>query len=363
MLNPFRSRYNILGLSIALYLLPIFLLSAYSTVIVPTGKAWSILGVGLPAAIAGILVLFIVMRQWEAQFRYASAPPSPVKENQSEEPPQEDLSKHFVAEIEQKDQEIINLQRQLEAYEEQLQAANRNFSLSKEASQEKMEQKTVLLDEYQKTIDEQRSMIIKQQDHMAALESHLHDLQNETQTPMNRPESKVTRYPPHEAIPMATHETVSQYTADNTQLKRCLDIAQKITGASHFSAGVSRFQDLSSNNSALDFRRLFDNLRSESGSTIFVYSKKEDKLLFTNQQAKELLGWPPEKVTQDFKELTATSTDTWREAINMLSPHHPTHLQLSIKNREGELLTLGCDLGMIPTGVFRQYVIGVLRRA
>lgn len=143
------------------------------------------------------------------------------------------------------------------------------------------------------------------------------------------------------------------------QLKRCMDIAGKITGANHFEAANSRFREWHIDNYALDLRRLFDNLRGESSSTIFVFSQKDNRLLFVNNQAKHLLGWSPEKFVQNFSEIIAESLQEWNRGINRLANQPQTTAQLTLKNKAGQHVPVNCHLGMITSGLFRNHIIGV----
>jgi hypothetical protein len=122
----------------------------------------------------------------------------------------------------------------------------------------------------------------------------------------------------------------------------------------------SRFRDLPINNYTLDLRRLFDSLRSENAGVVFVYSQKENKLLFTNNVVKNVLGWSPEKFTQDFQEIVQDGLQEWKNAVSQLLIKGETNTRLVIKTKSGQDMMFQCQLGIIPTGIFRNHVIGVL---
>jgi hypothetical protein len=147
------------------------------------------------------------------------------------------------------------------------------------------------------------------------------------------------------------------------QLKRCLDIAQKITSSSHFNSESSRFRDFPVDNFVLDLRRLCDSLRSENQCAILLYSPKEEKVIFANNQVKTLLGWSPEKIVQNFGDIIQEGDQEWKHHLAHISLKHESQVKLQFKTKKGHDLLVHCHLGMIPTGVFRYHVIGVLHPA
>jgi len=144
------------------------------------------------------------------------------------------------------------------------------------------------------------------------------------------------------------------------QLRRCLDIAQKITGSHHIGGYQSRFRDMAYDNYALDLRRLCDSLRSEKDAAVIVYSPKEDKLLFINNHVKTLLGYSPEKFVQDFENIVQEGMGDWKKRVMHLTTLSEAKTSLIIKNRNNEDMVLQCLIGMIPTGVFKNHILGVL---
>jgi len=101
-------------------------------------------------------------------------------------------------------------------------------------------------------------------------------------------------------------------------------------------------------------------LRGEQGALIVVYSQKENKLLFVNNEAKALLGWSPEKFVADFSSIVHEGFNDWRRALSMLANASDSQARILAKAKQGQEMILNCHLGVIPTGLFRNYVIGVL---
>ena len=142
------------------------------------------------------------------------------------------------------------------------------------------------------------------------------------------------------------------------QLKRCIDIAQKLTGARHLAGDSSRFRDLSADGFALDLRRLCDSLRSEQSSMILLYSQREGKALFVNDQVRGLLKWTPDKFVQNFPGVISDGKE-WRAALQKAASGQRSETLLAMKTRSGEETTVRCLLGSIPTGIFKTHLIGV----
>jgi PAS domain-containing protein len=147
-------------------------------------------------------------------------------------------------------------------------------------------------------------------------------------------------------IPYLTEKMVRNEAQAAIQLKRCIDIAQKITGASHYNNSNSRFKDLTIDNYTLDLRRLFESLRMENASAVVFYSRKENKILFVNNQSRQLLGWSPDKFVQSFNASLAIKNDAY--------------VNLKMKSKAGSQVDVQALLGIIPTGIFRHHILGVL---
>lgn len=152
---------------------------------------------------------------------------------------------------------------------------------------------------------------------------------------------------------------IDDHEVAETQLKRCLDIATKMTGSTNI-GGTSRVRDLQVDSYALDLRRLCDSLRVENSCIVILFSQKENKLLFVNNHVKNITGWSPEKFLQDFPEIIQNKTDVWNAGISQLASYPEVKLSLPIKTKDGHEIRLHCLLGAINTGLFRHHVIGIL---
>lgn len=407
----FATRHRILLSIVGFYLLPVMAISGYAQVSMPQDYAWKVLALGLLLGAGGSLTLFILMRDWEKTYEQEPVELAPEKPGETQQPPEEAapaISQQALeeaeakyqqaaqeileaqkkqmsleAQLESQKEEILNLNKEKERLQRQSDQILRDFNQFKDSSEEKFEQTRIFLGEYQQTINEQRQAIETKQQLVGQLESKVRDLTYEIKTLLQLAEMART-HEPAPAIPESepTTEAPPPYKAEATeeiydlssntdkqvnseeeaasQLKRCIDIAQKITGANHYSSRLSRLKDLPMDNYALDLRRLFDSLRSENSATVFVYSQKENKVLFVNNQVRGLLGWSTDKFNQSFGEIIEEEAEAWKNLVSQLAYKNDSKACLLMKNKSGQSLPVNCHLGVIPTGLFRSNIIGVL---
>ncbi len=386
-------RLNISAAIISFYLVTVVLLSVFPQ------KSWGTLLFGLFLGSIGSVATFLLLRQWErtqlrrvqkAKAAEVSPPANLTDPFHSKENFQELESslaeyrtkvKEQIEELNQKKEEIHHLTKEQKQFDHRVEDVQHEFNTHRTNSEEEIRRKTVLLSEYQETINQQREVIKKKQDQISELESKVHDLNYEVKTLLQLAEiENSSSMTPHEGKIVSEKAQSYQVTPEPEpdryssvlnykirtpeeafmQLKRCIDIAQKITGSNRFGNGGSRFRDMPIDNYALDLRRLFDSLGSESSSTVIVYSLKEKRLLFANDQTKNLLGWNGDKFIQNFSEIIQEGEEEWKRGISNLSSSSHSSLRLLLKTKTGHNLLVHCHLGSIPTGVFRNHVIGVL---
>ncbi len=267
---------------------------------------------------------------------------------------------------------------------------SQDFSEYKLFGEEQLKQKNLQLTSAQMMIEDQRTEMEKRQEQICHLDSKIHDLSYEIRTlihlhevdstPVSSPFLKVDKIPRH-LVPQATQVQTcipeictEEWSVDCVQnnnqiqtaaeawvlLRKCIGIAQKLTGASYYGNESSRFREFSSSHFTIDQRRLFDNLRNEENGLVLVYSQKENKLLFANHQTKNLLGCSPEKFITEFASFFQDSLNEWKKALSTLNHTPETQARLLIKTKKGSEIILNSHFGIVPTGLFRNYVICVL---
>ncbi len=392
------------------YFIPLVLITLYNTSLLPLDQGWPILTIGMIAALLGSTVLFLVLRHWEGSValqRWAFAenagmPPEPDPEWRNPLPPGPviETATPDVEELHKLQQLLLASQRQCEALGVELHTVQRSMQelkhereelehLHMQAEQainhqknlyeEQLNNKETLLEEYQQTILDQRAVIELKQQALVALETEKQDLKYEIKTlvdlsdrleesvpaappvvqsaPKLPPKSKIEKIDP--TLDLGLVVTSRSTEEAQQQLKRCIDIAQKLTGARHLAGDSSRFRDLSSDGFALDFRRLCDSLRSEQSSMILLFSQRENKALFVNDQVRALLGWTADKFLQNFFGVMEDSLKEWRVALQKAATNQRSEAILKMKTRSGDEASVRCLLGNVPTGIFKTHIIAI----
>lgn len=384
------------------YIVPLVVLTLYNVSVIPLDRAWGVLSLGLLGTMLGSSVLFVLLRQWEAAIVIVPvpdpvvlAPLAPMELEQSVMTQEiERLNEALMVSLKQSEslgEELHVLQRNLDSthrekieLELQCEQAQQAVTIQQGTSEEQMRGKERLLEEYQTTITDQRLVIEKKQQHIVTLEGEIQDLKYELKTlvdlsdPIDDEGSEVELAPPPLmpmpkfaepilrlnktseplelglAVPSRTTEEAQQ------QLKRCIDIAQKLTGARHLAGDSSRFRDLSADGYALDLRRLCDSLASEQSGTIVLYSQRDNKVLFVNNQVRGMLGWSPDKFLQNFANLFTDGLKEWKSATQKAAANGRHETVLAVKARSSEAYKVRCLLGAIPTGIFKTHIVGIL---
>lgn len=298
---------------------------------------------------------------------------------------QEELAKS----LEMKGQELHKQEEENRQLQLKVQQVAQDFTDYKLFSEEQLKQKQLQLAALQQMVEDQRSEMEKRQEQIHQLDTKVHDLSYEIKTllylheeetvPAKSTGAKEEKYPSLSEAQMESQESSSIATLEAPMnqdimqestirapgeaiqlLKKCIHIAQKLTGANYYGNESSRYREFSSSYFAIDQRRLFDSLRSEAGAILVVYSQKEHKLLFVNNECKTLLGWSPEKFLADFSSIMQEGIQDWKKALQALSAASESQARLLAKTKQGQEVLLNCHLGVISSGLFRHYIIGIL---
>jgi hypothetical protein len=283
--------------------------------------------------------------------------------------------------------EIVSLRSELQQFSKEkeqlhshLHKAISEADTYKQTCLQQQEQYKIYINDLQSQLVDQKQQAEKKQYQISHLETKVADLTYEIKTLLQiaerhlEPDTSFTSDkgmfsedsdvsgPSSENQTVENHheKTVGTSEGASLQLKRCLDIAQKITGSSRFNTQISSFLDSPADSFAIDLRRLCDTLRSENNSTVVLYSPKEDQPLFVNNHVRETTGWSPEKFIQNFNDIIQDSMNDWRQGLASLSLKPETSIQLSLKARSGSNILVRAHLAFIPTGIFRHYAIAVL---
>lgn len=391
MMGPLFSRFQLIGVIVCFYALPILVLTLFGS---HFKDSWSLLNLGLAFLAIGSGLIFFLLIHWENNLlRRAQSLMGKREEEPHFDLPREgsshemmhfqglyDQSQAALQDLESRQQEsqdlvqkqtveIEQLTRECERYKQEAEQLLADFQEFKEQVRKESDLQQSLLLDHQQTIAEQRLLTEKKQQQVIQLEAKVIDLNYELKTllrlaekPIEIPMERVS-YPSQPAFTREEYKNNTQQSDEPVmQLKRCLEIAQNIMGATHFGGPSSRLRDVTSDHFALDQRRLFDRLGGESENTVFFYSPKDNKVLFVNDQVKQLLGITPEKFIQNFTDLMQVGMEEWKKGLNQLSYKNEAKALFPLKTRSGQEILVNCLLGIIAAGPFRQHVIGVMQR-
>lgn len=394
--NLIPSLFSIVLLVLGLYALPSLLFTYYASQQLSTDQRWLIFSLGLLIAIAGTALLLTMLSRWSEGLRqYLKKEERQIKqtlhsltektvsqpivnEDQTYKLQLEEKISEWQAiqtqlnqDIADKDFALQTLSQEQETYQLKILSLSKEFANYKNQNEQQIEQQNSVISECQKTISELRMSIDKHLQHIANLETKERDLHYEIKALLqyttidNIPEQTEE---PKKAVPTSSKKAEALFmSASNVnspqsaslQLKRCIDIAMKITGSHHIGNHSMR-SELPVDNHALDFRRLCDSLRVENGSIVVLYSQKEHKLLFANNRVKDVLGWTPEKFTQSFQEILLNGQEEWKKGLGQLTIQSEARFPVNIKNKSGSDQTMQCHLGIVNAGVFRHHIVGVM---
>ena len=345
-----------------LYLVPALFIAACGIIWLPLPLNWTFFAAQLLAASGGSLILLYLIRQWQPPPLPPPVAPPPIIIDHSEE-------------VDERDAIIEKLLQLAEEQRRQREKAVEVLAYHTEKSQEALEADKRTIEEQEATIATLRYQMEEKQDSNDVLQNKIQDLTYEIKTLLQladmdhssgytvteSAEEYLVEVAPPEEETAAVPPHPSHYTESATsQLKRCINIAQKVTSSHNFGSYNSRFRDLSLDNDALDLRRLCDNLQGESGNTVVVYSQKSRKVLFVNDVVRVLLGWSPSAFTQNFESIIKEGIEEWRSILSQLNTHSHAHSRLLMRTELGHDLLIHYEVGLIPTGIFKNNVIAIL---
>jgi len=394
--NLIPSRFSIILISLICYFLPVILFTGYGASYLSTDRRWWIFSIGLLMAMGGTAALFGLLCRWSDELkRYlkneerqikatlqslsekATSQPSVNQDNSYKQELQDkivewqSIQTKLNQDIADRDSALQTYSQEQEVYQNKILMLSKEFANYKNQSEQQIEQQNNVIIECQKTIAEQRVNIEKQLQHIANLENKERDLHYEIKAllqyttieqPSEQPEEPKKAAPTiskkAEALFMSASNVSSPQSA-STQLKRCIDIAMKITGSHHIGSHGMR-SELPVDNYALDLRRLCDSLRVENGSVVVLYSQKENKLLFANNRVKDALGWAPDKFTQSFHEILLNGQEEWKKGLGQLAIQSEARFPVTFKTKAGTDQMMQCHLGLVNAGIFRNHIVGVL---
>ncbi|MCB1135218.1 MAG: hypothetical protein KDK78_03015 [Chlamydiia bacterium] len=385
---------------VACYLLPLLFQALIAVRVAESGPAWTLFSLGLCLALCGSVPLYMLLREWEAKSVLPAAEPerlpTPAPYTAPAETPSQgadtlelfETIDQLSAQLGHQEELCTQLAKERSLLQKEVERLEAELDRLESEGQGAVQHRDALLNEHKQTINEQRSVIERKQDYILKLENKVRDLSYEVKTLIqlndesieekNAASERASDHPvlnlfdgeipalPLHAEPshpgihdMGEMKVQTAYDA-SLQLQKCIDTARRLTGATHLSGTNGRLLDLSSDSYAIDLRRLFDSYNSESACPVFLYSKREDKLLFVNPQITSLLGWSPDKFTKDYPSLVTEGWTDWKRALKEVTADKPQQMRLLMKTKSGDDLLTHCNIGMIPNGAFAGHLVGVI---
>ena len=379
-------RQSLLGTVICLYSLPLAIAILYRLPLFSPERNWGALGVGLLLLSIGSLCLYFYLTRFISDVPEKEQPPAPHPQMedliQAEAELTEATKKIDALEesFKEKETKIKKIYESKQQSDEKISALEHQLKEAKEQLNAEIDHQKIMIDEYAQSIKEQREIIRKKQKQISDFEGRVHDLSYEVKTLLQLADApaapsftgqkeamKVSESAQAYHIPQIESEDqsapvrrVSTIQEAKALLKRCVETAQKTTHTHPFSTTSPRMRNLPIDNYALDFRRLFDNLRSESSGIVLLYSQRERKLLFSNQQAQARLGWSTEQVIQHFPEFVQEGYEEWTQGLTSLEPGKEKEISIILRDRSGDSIPFLAFVNSIPTGIFKHHAIIVL---
>ncbi len=298
----------------------------------------------------------------------------------------------LIEEIQLKNEKLQRVDEEKKLLMDQCEQVAHDFADYKIFSEEQLKQKSIQIHSLQQNIEDKNVEIEKHKEQISQLDIKIQDLSYEIKTLLYLHESESKIVPQVEKNNKVHSISNAEFSAEDyshqvgTQvlenkidilqlsdtspnmveeasslLKRCIEVTQKLAGSNYYGNESSRYWELSTPHYAIDQRRLFDSLKSEeNGLIVFVYYPRENKALFVNNQVKDVLGWSPDKFITDFSNIIHEGASDWKKGLNSLVSEPESQIRLLVKAKDRQEIMMHCHLGALPSGLFRNYVIGVL---
>jgi len=370
-----KLRQSIIVTILAAYLVPVLAFTFLSAGSMADSVRWLSFSIGLLVAMVGSIMLIISLLKWESLQNFCLTD-APIVESTAPLKPQE--NRELMEKAERREHELtLKLDRakqkwhvkktEHEELERQFRQVQNEHDALLHHSQEQLKKKDLLLAEYAQTVNDLRGTMEKKQDQIEKLQDSVHDLSYDLDTMLKLSEFDTIEDVQQDKVDEDPKPPVKEVSIGpkpfgpeeaSVLLKKCVNVAQKLT-SNQFSTN-SRFRDLPIASAALDQRRLFESFRSETSCIIVMYSMKDGELYFANDMTKQVLGWSPDKFVQEFSHLIQNGADNWKNALQALSHQSESGCRLVMRDRSDESVELECCLGMIPTGAFKNYAVGIL---
>jgi len=344
-----------LAAALCFYVIPLGATILYALRLLPPDRGRELMAYGLLLGGVSTTVFIIWLRRLQQPGTAPPSHPEPAAQPLKPQGPV-DLQRKLA----QRDETVALLQQQLMGLRTQLEQAQGQ-------GQHQLLQKQAELDDLSKSVQDQRQLIQKKQLRIARLENKVRDLDYEVKTLLQlddlRSPVEEEPLPPLPRTPLSSDSAPPVWegeakngTEASIQLHRLVASAQRLTGMAHLSGQLPRY---TAETSALDLRRLFDQLQDDP-NVVLAYSQSEGQLLFANGQVRHQLGWHPDRFIKEFFQIIQHGGNEWHRAAALLDQQGEARVKLALKHRDGHDLFTDCVMSRISQGPFSGLILALI---
>lgn len=324
---------------LALYFFPFLLWYCF---LPHSSQEGTLFAVGVVAIGLCAIILFLVLKKYEAQMQERCAEVAPLPAISSS------ASLVRIAELEEQlkreREAVVSLQAEKEAAHKMKGEIDRQES----AYKEKIESKEQQIEELKQAIKKSCDFAAAKEEQIAALRSEISNLQFELKTL-----SKVDRGTA--ASLRSSLQSTPLHATPQEMLDRALHTVLALAESGQLKGTTTRLLDIS--NMALENRRLFNALSQHAPFPLFVFCKREEKLLFTCR-SHELFGMPAEELQHQFFSSLIDGEQELRKTFRQICPFEIKKVALRIGSLGKEkFITL--FLGICPLPPFSHTIVAV----
>lgn len=360
-------------ITILLYLVPLLVWLSYLALMLPLRQTWFSFVSGLLLVSIFVPLWLVFLRYWEEEIRSQER----AREVGTVAPTSQQDSPLVLFEgawhqenetLKRKAEQVHNLTEERENLASKLQEALRDFTDYKTFAEEQLKQKQLQLASAQESLLRQQEENEQRRQQIDQLNHKIQDLGYEIKVLLDiTPPSagggigsgrKTVPLP----LPPSQEERMDPRKEKAMEFLRYgLSVAQKIAGrSSSLSDAGNRYREFTPPYYSIDQRRLFDGLRIETDMILLLYHPGEQNLLFAHGGGIQPLHVTPEEFCSLFFEMMSDRGDTWKKSVASLTEHPFASGSFFLTGRDVGKKRVAFLLNVIPMGLFRHEVFGVL---
>lgn len=263
----------------------------------------------------------------------------------------------LIGEVNRKEELLSSAKREGQEHLDEHERLQQDYAEYRRRTLQESERAVVLFKEYHSTMDKQRFDIEKQKEEIALQKERIKHLKDEMKALLD-----LTEFQKAKLLQIQNNGKKGERLAkpECVLLKRVVDMAQKFSGVESLSKRSGLVPKFSSEHYALDKRRFFDSLSSESGGIIFVYAQRDKEAIYVSPSIENDIKLSQKKFLMQFNQIMQEQSG-WQVELDQLPIKRVSQFICRFPVVEGSTKEYDCHIALIPTGVFRGHVIGVLK--